>query len=282
MVDPDRRLPTFLVIGAMKSGTTSLHAYLAAHPQVFMTEMKEPHFFDWEWERGVDWYRSLFDNAGSALARGEASATYTYDSNTALIVERMRGLIPDARFVYLLRDPVERIRSHYAYRVLYADERRPIALALREDDQYLVASRYADHLEAFLECFPRDRFLLLASEELRHDRAATMRRAFKFIGVDPDAPIGALGTEHFQTQSVRKPRPWARRTHAIARRTPIHFLPGSWNQRLFRATWQPIRPSASVLPADLERWLWDQLTPHVQRLRALPDEPLPLWERPEE
>lgn len=280
MRDTTRRLPSFIVIGAMKSGTTSMHAYLAAHPQVFMSEIKEPHFFDWEWERGVDWYHALFDDAGSALALGEASATYTNASNTALIAERMRGVIPDARFVYLLRDPVERIRSHYAFRVLYFDERRPIDQALREDDRYLITSRYADHLEAFLKSYPRDRFLLLTSEELRHDRAAAMRRAFAFIGVDPDAPIEDLETEHFQTRKVRKPRPWARRALAIAHRTPIHFLPGSWNLRLYRSMWQPIRSSASVLDADLEGWLWDQLTPQVQRLRDLTDEPLTLWEPP--
>lgn len=274
------RLPSFIVIGAMKSGTTSIHAYLAAHPQVFMTEIKEPHFFDWEWERGLDWYRAMFEDAGPALARGEASATYTTSRRTALIAERMRDLIPDARFVYLLRNPVERIRSHYAFRVLYFDEQRPIEQAVHEDDRYLRASRYADHLEAFHTSYPRDRFLLLTSEELRHDRAATMRRAFTFIGVDPDAPIEAMETEHFRTREVRKPRPWARRALAIAHRTPIHFLPGAWNLRLYRAMWQPIRSSKSVLDADLEQWLWDQLAPQVERLRDLTDQPLTLWERP--
>jgi hypothetical protein len=274
----DRDLPTFIVIGAMKSGSTSLRNYLAAHPQVFMTEPKEPHFFDREWDRGIEWYRSLFADAGSAIARGEASVTYTYEYDTPRIAERIHSQLPDAHLVYLMRHPVERIRSHYAFQVLHRGETRPIAIALQEDDFFLQASRYAFHLEAFLEHFSRDRILLLTSDQLRHERVATLKSVFRFIGVDPEVPIENLGTEYFQTRKVRSPRPWARRAHRIARRTPIHFLPSTVNRRLYRAARRGFRPSRTKIPADVECWLWEVLTPQMTRLGELAGPDMTIWE----
>jgi hypothetical protein len=111
------RLPNFLIVGAMKSGTTSLARYLGAHPQAYVAPEKEINFFErgYVWNRGVDWYASRFEGAGDALAVGEASPSYMYWPTA---IERMASVVPDARLIALLRDPVERAYSHYLLFIL--------------------------------------------------------------------------------------------------------------------------------------------------------------------
>ena len=103
-------LPTYLIAGTVRSGTTSLHRALRRHPEVFAPGEKELHFFDRQFDRGVGWYESLFADAPGTGPVGEATPNYVYDDHA---VERMAGVVPDARVVVLLRDPVERAYSQY-------------------------------------------------------------------------------------------------------------------------------------------------------------------------
>jgi len=107
--------PNLFVIGAMKSGTSSLHATLAAHPQIFMCRKKEPDYFieQCNWSRGERWYLSLFARAGDKPIIGESSTGYTQAPRFHGVPQRIRGFRPDARFVYIMRDPIERTISHY-------------------------------------------------------------------------------------------------------------------------------------------------------------------------
>ena len=114
------RLPSFLVIGAMKAGTTSLYHYLHAHPQVFMPSIKELDFFvaGGNWGRGLHWYQKQFAGAGpGAVAVGEASTMYTKYPSVDGVPERIAAHLPEVRLVYVVRDPIDRIRSHYRHRV---------------------------------------------------------------------------------------------------------------------------------------------------------------------
>ena len=102
-------LPTFLVIGSMKCGTTSLHDYLARHPDVFMSAVKEVNFFVLErtWDKGIDWYRAQF--YGRYQVRGEASQNYTKRHEFEPgVAERIRSLLPNVKLIYIVRDPVAR------------------------------------------------------------------------------------------------------------------------------------------------------------------------------
>ena len=117
-------LPNFVVIGAMRSGSTSLYKYLQAHPDVFMPR-KEIHFFDVKWDRGIAWYHTRFEGYAGQTAIGEATPTYLADP---VALDRMAATIPDARLVAVLRDPIDRAYSHYwmehAPRARSADVRR--------------------------------------------------------------------------------------------------------------------------------------------------------------
>jgi len=104
------RLPDFVIVGAMRSGTTSLCRYLSEHPRIFVHPDKELHFFDLNWEKGHEWYESKFAAAPPDQLAGEATPIYMYLADT---VERMASLIPRAKLVAVLRNPVDRAYSHY-------------------------------------------------------------------------------------------------------------------------------------------------------------------------
>lgn len=186
------RLPDFVVIGAMKSGTTSFAAYLDQHPQVAVSNPKEPNFFadPGNWDKGVEWYGSLFP--GNVQAVGEASVFYTMMPEYVGAAERIRSTIPEVRLIYLVRDPIERMRSMFIHR---ADKHqglgRSLAESIERQPAYVEISRYGHQLEPYLELFPEEQILVLTTDELRTDPDAVLARAFRHIGVDPEVIVPA-------------------------------------------------------------------------------------------
>jgi hypothetical protein len=271
-------LPTFVVIGAMKTGTSSLASYLREHPQVFMTTPKEPGFFSMRWDNGVDWYEALFDGAGDAVARGEASTNYTKAPTLPHVPERMAGVLPDVKLIYMVRNPITRIRSQYIHNAANKGERRPIDVAVRDNPDYIAFSRHAWQLELFLEHYPREAILVLSSERLRVEREATLKDVFQFIGVDADRRIPNLKTEFNRGADKRRipaaieyPRLWLNRV-GIAQRFPESWREWSWQASKFG------RIRASV-GDDLAAWIWDQLADDLASLRGLVGPEFWLWDR---
>jgi hypothetical protein len=204
-------LPNFLVIGAMKSGTSSLHRYLRSHPHVFTTKRKEPEFFTagsriGNWERGLRWYEELFEDAGDAIAVGEASISYTQYPLIRGVPARIAQVLPDVRLIYLVRHPVERMVSHYWMRVRNDRESERIDDALHARSHYLDISRYAMQIEQYLEHFPLKRILVVKSEDLLVEREATLARVFTFLGVDPDLLAEIPKQEHGRGEHSRRSR----------------------------------------------------------------------------
>jgi hypothetical protein len=179
-------LPNLIVIGGLKCGTTSLHHYLNLHPQIAMSRPKELNFFvaELNWDLGPDWYASHFDR--SAPVRGETSPHYTNLPRFGGVAGRMREVLgADARIVYMVRDPIDRMLSHYLHNVGGGYESRPLETALADPDSaYVARSRYAMQAGPYLKAFGPERVLIVTREELRDDRLGTMRRTFEFCGVD--------------------------------------------------------------------------------------------------
>lgn len=201
-------LPNFIVIGAGKAGTTSLYGYLSDHPQVFMSDPKELNFFTIEdnWHLGLPWYERHFEGASGARAIGEASGNYANWPEYAGVPERMAGVVPDAQLVYVIRDPVERMESAYRYMRVLGAEHQPMEEAFRERPIYMNVSRYALQIEQYLQHYPRERLLVIVSEDLRGQREATMRRVFSFLDVDTDVILPTLDREYNSTSSLNEPR----------------------------------------------------------------------------
>jgi hypothetical protein len=198
----ERNLPNFLVIGAMKTGTTSLYNYLRHHPEVFMPDVKEVNFFNpmRNWRRGVSWYEEQFKDAdGGTKAIGEASTSYTKFPWVRDAPSRISAVLGDIRLIYVIRDPIERMRSHYLHNLGTGQEWRSIEEAFRQEPMYANISRYALQIEQYLPYFDRERLLVIESEHLRRNRLATLRKVFEFLGVDPGWVPPSLDQEFYRS-----------------------------------------------------------------------------------
>lgn len=175
------------VIGAMKSGTTSLHNYLNLHPQIFMCEPKEPGYFVEEitWNRGQSWYLSLFDEANDSHRYcGESSTDYTKLPIYQGVVDKIHTFNPNAKLIYIMRDPFQRIVSHYWHAVRHTSTgglRENIYDACMRDPQYLSFSDYPMQVKPWIEKFGRDNILFLTFEELIRDRRGELEKIFGWL-----------------------------------------------------------------------------------------------------
>jgi hypothetical protein len=186
--DVEGPLPTFLTIGTMKGGTSALHSYLAEHPHVGMSKPKETDFFSRPDHDGHDltWYRSRFGGAGPQF--GESSTNYTKRHLFDGVVERMKPVLPDVKLIFLARDPIERAVSNYLHNVAKGRLRLDDFSTFFDDldNPAVLTSAYAYQLDPFVEAYGLESILVVASEDLRDDRAATLKRVFTFLGVDPE------------------------------------------------------------------------------------------------
>lgn len=198
------RLPNFVIVGAMRSGTTSLARYLGAHEDVFMAPQKEVHFFDRHFHRGIDWYRDQFKGAAGERAVGEATQTYLYDERAML---RMAEVLPDARLVAILRNPIDRAYSHYWHNRSIGRESLDFRTAvsaepdrLRSGDaadrytfSYVDRGRYTRQLRRLAELYPRDAIHVILFDDLLESQVEVFQGACRFLGVPASAMPQDIG-----------------------------------------------------------------------------------------
>jgi len=202
--------PNFFIVGAAKCGTTSLHEYLGKHPRIYMSPVKEPHFFSQvsftreseHFVRSVTGeadYAALFEGAEGFDAVGEASPSYLWYERAPY---RIRERVPEARIIILLRDPVERAYSHYLADVRNDRVRLPFYEALLQDAArekkvwgvsrlYVELGRYAPQMRRYFEIFSRERVRVYLFDDLKRDPEAILREVALFLDVDPDGMSGA-------------------------------------------------------------------------------------------
>jgi hypothetical protein len=191
------RKPNLFLIGAMKSGTTYLSKLLNLHPAIFMSTPEEPSYFVqseqlkklWPamWDRGIwrseDRYLNLFEGAGDAIFLGEASTNYTKLPLVSGVSEKIYKFNSDARFIYLIRDPVDRTLSHYWHSVRYHANARTIICALMEDKQFTDVSHYSMQVLPFLDRFDKSRVHVLTYEELTDNPRRTLSALYDWLGI---------------------------------------------------------------------------------------------------
>jgi Sulfotransferase family len=213
--------PSLFLIGAMKSGTTTLHELLARHPQLAMCEPKEPcYFIDpktlasvWPemWRKGF-WkeeaaYLSLFPAKPGAQVLGESSTDYSKRPLIDGVVERIAAYSPQPRFVYIMRDPVERTISHYWHMVELRGELRAPLDAIVQEPHYTDVSHYAFQLAPYIERFGSSSVLALTFEALKSDPQAVVAEVCRWLGLDPDAaPAEPVEAQNVTPEEVRQKR----------------------------------------------------------------------------
>jgi hypothetical protein len=186
--------PNYMLIGASKCATSSICHHLGQHPDVFMTEPKEPFFFshDEVYERGFDWYESLYEQAGDRKMRGEGSNTYTMKEVFPQSISRIVSYTTDLKLIYVARHPINRIESYWLEIRSHGGEtvHYNFNTAVRVNRDWLVdSSNYWQQINVYRQYFPDNRISIVFYEDFQDSPEATMRRCFEFLDVDPDVPL---------------------------------------------------------------------------------------------
>jgi len=292
----EERLPNLIIPGAAKSGTTTMHHYLAQHPDVYVPRVKEPHFFsnDHVWEQGVESYvRTHFERSAGFAVRAEATPHYLFYEKAA---QRISRVLPAShqRFVIILRDPVARAYSLYWNMVHEGHETLSFEEALARENgregtheieqiggirwQYFESGRYAKQLESWFRYFDRARFLFVLTEDLQFDPLATMSRVFGFLGLPPLESLDAAAKNTAALPRSRALQHFLRRP-SRTRRVLGTLVPDRWKlefaERILRAN----RRQFDYPPMNeaTERLLRERFAPDVDRLQSLIERDLSAW-----
>jgi sulfotransferase family protein len=238
--ESEGRLPNFLIIGAMKSGTTSLQNALRYHPQAFCAV--EPHFFCDHFHEGTSWYRKQFVGATDELAVGEKCADYLYLPKA---IERMAATLPTARLIVALRDPVDRAYSHYWHERRERREHLSFAEALDAEPErlslgdwglgYTDMGRYVVQLARLASLYPRELIHVMLFEEFRSDPGRAFGSVCRFLGIDDTVRPIVLEKRHnpYRVERYHKPLVFLKRHRVFER------LPRAISKRLRRALVRP-------------------------------------------
>ncbi len=202
------RKPDFIVIGAMKCATSTLHQQLARQSGIFMSRPKEPNFFsdDAVWDRGVEWYGSLFTCAESTDICGESSTHYTKLPTHARTVERIKATCGmDVRLIYVMRHPVDRFVSHYMHEWAQGIVKVPIEEAAEKHRELTDYGRYAMQLAPYVETFGEEFILPVFFDRLTAEPVLELMRICRFIGYDGTVTWDdGAGRENVSNKRVRR------------------------------------------------------------------------------
>ena len=270
------RLPDFLIIGAMRSGTTSLYRYLGAHPEVFLTP-KELQFFTEHYDKGIDWYRARFAAAGVARVLGEATADYMARRSA---MTRIAETVPDAKLIATLRNPVDRAWSHYGLLVTRGREQRSFPAAIADELTrisrdgveasgvfYLSHGLYDVHIERCLEFFPRSQLHVSIFERMKAQPTSVYKALCAYLGVNDTYIPSKLGEAVNPYVTFR-----SLRVRELTQRLPPQA--GRVVARL--------NTRRNVAPPQLDPATRDTLidfyAPHIRRVEELIGEPVAEWQ----
>lgn len=201
------KLPKFIICGAMKSGTTSLHSYLSQHPEIFMPEgrAQETHYFDdpKNYAKGLDWYKDCFKEGKEKQLIGQTSPLYMY---LDYVPERIYRLLPEIKLLFILRNPVDRAYSHYWHEWKKNREFKTFERALNLEGKRLESGNFSDlrnysyfsrgyyfeQISKYLQFFDKGQIKVVIFEELKSDLQKNISECYRFLNVD----------EHFLPQSM--------------------------------------------------------------------------------
>ena len=295
-------LPNFLVIGAGRSGTTSLQAYLAQHPDVFLSPVKAPsHFFCRDlpaiddptlrlvtanyFVRDLPAYEALFEGAGGRRAVGEVSPVYLASTHVA---GRIAATIPHARLIAILRNPVERVQARFVGRRRDGLEQRDTLeevvrdeLAVGVDTEeafgtYLAAGFAGRYLATYYAGFPAEQIKVFLHEDLKADGQAVIREMFAFLGVDPDFPVDTTHRHNASGGVIANPMTRAAWTRtALIRARVRRHVPQAARDWVFARVSRDLRPVP--LAPHLREELVELFRPDIRQLETLIGRDLGAW-----
>lgn len=298
--------PTFLILGASKAGSTSLYHYLLQHPDIFMSEPKEPRFFRMEYELGLEHYwQSYFSGYDGQREIGDACTRNLY---LPFVARRVADTLPEARLFVLCRNPVERAISAYWDNYSYGQEPLSFEAAIErnlgrletgprfEDEEeaglyarvakegnkvlqrsygfYVEPGHYAEHIKRYRALFGDDRIKIIFFEDLTRDPAEVVAGAHRFLGLET-RPLSDV-TAHNQAMS----RGAGRFISAVGNLPGMSRIPKSWRAGVKRRIGERFRRARPEISAAARRMLLEHFRPHNDHLAALTGRNLDLWDEP--
>lgn len=243
--------PNFFIVGAPKCGTTSLYKYLRQHPEVFMPDRKEPHFFSTDIERPnritEHEYFELFHPGRDRLRIGEASADYFY---SRIACNRIRQMFPKAKIVIALRNPVDKIHSAHAYRIWLGREQiEDFEEALARDKKdneglryrtYIESGIYSNHVRMYFDAFGPTQVHVIIFEEMVRDPESTFKELCRFLDIRTDARV------NFERHNASR--------KARMGKLSLLFVPSSRAQRLGRSLPRVLQPMLGTVATAVRKW----------------------------
>ena len=285
--------PNLFIVGAMRAGTTALHEALESHPDVYMAPYKEPAYFTDPAQLATDSavvaaagyagntanYESLFADAAAERYLGESSTHYTKQPRITGVADRLADYAPDARIIYIVRQPVERTISHYRFEVQRRYETRSPLEAFHNDPIYVAVRDYARQIQPFIERLGRDRVYLAVLEDLVENPASELQALYEWLTIDLAAGVlelprsnaldGVTTKAPRATQSVRKSG-WYR--------SLVRLIPKGVRRAAKSVVDQPFDDRALRSPA-VRDFLTEQLEPTIPAFEELAGRSFPTWRR---
>lgn len=286
------RLADFLIIGAAKSGTTTLFQYLKRHPQVCLSSIKEPNFFgmDENYAKGVEWYSALFSSAQPHQVCGEASTDYAKFPKFPATAKRIAKAIPDVKLIYIMRNPIDRAYAYYRHLGRKFKVRETFEEHIARTQICLESSDYMMQIEHYLQFFPKESFLFLLMEDEIERPEETLSQICRFIGIDDidlvqGNPIRANDSAKFFQDTLRG------RITAPLRSIPAlaklaKSVPQSWRDAVYAALKRSSYAKSvaqeyqapPMLP-ETRQMLLEHFREPNQRLAEFLDRDLSRWDR---
>jgi len=261
-------LPDFIVIGAMKSATTTLHEQLARQTGLFLSRPKEPNFFsdDENYAKGFDWYASFFEGAGDSHLLGESSTHYTKLPTHPRTVERMMRALSRVKLIYVMRHPIDRLTSHYFHELTVGRIKVGLEEAIDSNPELVDYGRYSLQLEPYLAAYGPESVLPVFFDRLVARPDLELGRIGRFLGLsqalrwDHGLKPQNVGRERLRNSPIRDAlvqSPWITR---LRRR----LLPSSWSEAL-KDLWK-VNNGPPPVPSGLHDRLRDTFDRDLARL----------------
>ncbi len=291
---PSGSWPNLYIVGAVKSGTTSLYAYLKQHPDIFFPEMKEPHYFVhpapppdrahlFPYIAAEQDYLALYRDHSSYRYRGDASPSYLWSSRAA---HEIRERSPDARILVILRDPVQRAHAQYLMDFNEGVTDLPFLEALKTDWEamekgwgisqlYVELGLYHEQIQRYQQLFSPERVKIVFLESLKRDPKGVLESIAAFLDVSP-GPCSRMDYQVVHNHYAAPRGEWARRlaSHPLSRNIGEHYFPRAWGEYIWRKLFLQKKRKPPLDP-EARNFLVGIYRPEISRLEGLLGRPLP-------